>query len=255
MSKLSGNFYKFSVYLYILFASSVLFSQEITDFKNLRTQILSEFAARDIDLAFAYTDSLQTLAKTKREEHQVEMVRAVLFHQLGDKNKALSIAMEVESNFEKNRNYTDQIGAIGFIASNFRELGLKDEALYYLNKAKPSIENLSNIHLKGQYGTLMQHEIIGIYLEKKEFQKANQYLQQAYHYTEKINPGNQKNFFLATTIKFDALIKYNLGNYTESKKLYNNALTVLNTKDDLLYGEIQLGLANIALKEKNYEAS
>src|SRR5699024_12869978 len=50
-------------------------------------------------------------------------------------------------------------------------------------------------------------------------------------------------------------IEYNLGNYTESKKLYNNALTVLNTKDDLLYGEIQLGLANIALKEKNYEAS
>ena len=255
MSKLRGNFYKFSVYLYILFASSVLFSQEITDFKSLRTQILSEFAARDIDLAFAYTDSLQTLAKTKREEHQVEMVRAVLFHQLGDKNKALSIAMEVESNFEKNRNYTDQIGAIGFIASNFRELGLEGEALYYLNKAQHSIDMLSNHHLKGQYGALMQHENIGIYSSKQKYDKVAQSLEHAYAYIEEIEPGKQKDFFLATTIKLNAINAYHLENYSAAKQLYHKSLEVLGTKEDLLYGEVQLGLAKIALKENQYNRS
>lgn len=255
MNDFTRNYFGIFTFLFFILFIVTSFGQEHTDFKALRSYILSEVAARDINEAFDYVDTLKLLAETKNQAIQADMVLAVLSYQSGNKVQALEIAMHAEEDFLNNKNYSDQIGAIGFIASNFRELGLKDEALYYLNKAKPSIENLSNIHLKGQYGTLMQHEIIGIYLEKKEFQKANQYLQQAYHYTEKINPGKQKDFFLATTIKFDALIEYNLGNYTESKELYNNALTVLNTKDDLLYGEIQLGLANIALKEKNYEAS
>lgn len=225
------------------------------EFKELRGYILSEAATTDINHAFILIDSLRLLATTKREQIKTDMTSAVLYYQLGDKVTALDIAIDVENEFRKNGDYSDQIGAIGFIASNFRELGLEDEALYYLNKAEPSINKLTNMHLKGQYGTLMQHESIGIYTNKQDYEKVNQSLHDAYDYVEFIEPGKQKDFFLATTIKFDAVNEYNLGNYLKAKELYKDALEVLDIKEDLLYGEVTLGLAKVALKEKEYNKS
>lgn len=242
-------------FLYIILIPSILFSQEKKDFESLRMYILSELSARDIQQAFASLDSLEILAETRRQKIQTEMVRAILYYQQGDKNRALGIAMDVEQDYRKNGNYSDQISAIGFIASNFRELGLFNEAIIYLDKAEKSINKLPDGHLKGQYGALLYHESIAIYNNKKDYKKVKENIQQAYTYVESIEVGKQKNFFLATTINFDAANEYNLGNYNKSKELYRKALETLGTKEDLLYGLIMLGKAKVALKEKQYNSS
>ena len=119
--------------------------------------ILSEAASTDIDHAFVLIDSLNSLATTTRQEIQTNMAAAVLYYQKGDKVSALDIAMDSEEQFRKNKNFSDQIGAIGFIASNFKEMGLNTEAKFYLDKAMQSMPKIENQHVKSQYGTLLNH--------------------------------------------------------------------------------------------------
>ncbi len=111
----------FSIILF--FTSSLVQGQKTEDFNALRKDILSEMVATDIDKAFAYTDTLKKIAKNRNQEIKVEMTRAVLYNQQGDLEQALDISMDAEKAFLKNRDYEDQIGVIGFIASNFKENG------------------------------------------------------------------------------------------------------------------------------------
>src|SRR5690554_201803 len=132
------NYFGITILFCFFIGFTSIFGQENKDFETLRMYVLSELSARDIHQAFAYVDTLETLAETRRQEIQTDMVRAILHYQQGDKNKALGIAMDAEHSYKINRNYSDQISAIGFIASNFRELGLFDEAINYLSEAENS---------------------------------------------------------------------------------------------------------------------
>lgn len=248
--------HKLTVFFFYVFFSLLfqdLYSQDSSkEFNDLRRSILSEIAARDIDDALSYTDTLEGLASTKRQEIKVKMTRAVLYNQRGDIEEALSIAMDVESDFERNKNYSDQIGAVGFIASNFREVGLNREALYYLNKTATILDKIKDEHMKGQYGALMNHEKVGIYTLKKDYHKVEKAIAEAYRYIEFIEEGGQKSFFMATTMYLEGKNKLRRENFYHAETLFNRAKDILGTKEDLLYGQIQLSLAEIYLKRLDY---
>lgn len=224
-------------------------------FNDLKSSILFEMAASDIDEAMRYTDTLKKLASTRRQEIQTKMTRAVLHNQRGDIAEALNIAMDAESAFLKNKNYTDQIGVVGFIASNFREIGLKNEALFYLNKTEKPLDKLQNDHLKGQYGALLNHERIGLYDYEKEVEKVEKAIADAYQFVDLIDEGKQKTFFLATTIYLEATTKFEKEDFQQAKDLFLRAKETLGTKNDLLYGQIELSLAKIYLEDEDFSKS
>lgn len=230
-----------------------LYGQIPKEYNELRRYILADLAANDIGKAFAYTDTLRKIAANPEQESKAEMVRAVLYYQTGAVDKALNVAMDAEKVFAKNHNYQEQIKAIGFIASNFRELALNSEALYYLDKATEQIGKLPDGSLKGQYGALVNHEKAGIYTDKEEFDEASKYIQAAYKYVEQIEIPRQKSFFLATTLYLDAKNNYYLKKYGKAATLLDKAYETLGTKNDLLYGEIQLTRAQLYLTDADYQ--
>lgn len=240
-----------TVYLFLCFAIS--YGQIPEDYNELRRYILADLAANDIEKAFVYTDSLANKATTTSEVIKAEMVRAVLHYQKGEVSQALDIAVDAEKAYLKDKNYKEQIAVIGFMASNFRELGINNEALYYLEKANKSINKLPEGHLKGQYGALINHEEIAIYHDLGKYNKASQHLQQAYEYIKQIEPGSQKDFFLATTLNLDAKNAFHLQEYKRSRSLLDQAYTTLGTENDLLYGQIQEGYAQLYIIEENHE--
>jgi len=237
----------------ILFLSLPLYGQIPKEYNELKRYILADLAANDIEEAFAYTDTLQKIAKTPEEQIKAGMVRAVLYYQKGAIDKALNLSIDAEKAFSKTHNYVEQIKAIGFIASNFRELGLNSEALYYLDKATELINKLPEGALKGQYGALLNHEQAGIYTEKEKFDEAQTYIQAAYKYVEQIDIPRQKSFFLATTMYLDAKNAYNLKKYDTARFLLDNAFEILATKDDLLYGQIQLLRVKLFMQDHDYQ--
>ncbi|HLS30935.1 MAG TPA: helix-turn-helix domain-containing protein [Flavobacteriaceae bacterium] len=246
------NTHVFFLILCSLLSSKVHSQDSSKNFNDLRISILSEIAARDIDEALSYTDTLKELANTRRQEIQTTMTRAVLHNQQGDIDKALNIAMDAESAFVENKNHSDQIGAVGFIASNFRELGWKKEALFYLDRAGQSLDKLENKHLKGQYGALLNHEKIGLYDYEKQDKKVEKAIADAYKFVDLIEEGGRKSFFLATTIYLEATTKFENEDFQQAEKLFLRAKETLGTKNELLYGQIKLGLAQIYLERDNY---
>lgn len=252
MQHLSSKLLFFNaVFMLLLFVP--VYGQVPEEYNELKRYILADLAANDIGKAFAYTDTLQKIAANPEQKSKAEMVRAVLYYQTGAVDKALSVSIDAEKAFAKAHNYTEQIKAIGFIASNFRELGLNSEALYYLDKAIPLIIKLPDGSLKGQYGALLNHEKAGIYTEKEKFDEAAQYIRAAYKYVEQIEIPRQKAFFLATTMYLDAKNNYHLKKYGQASTLLDKAYETLGTKNDLLYGQIQLTRAQIYLADKDYQ--
>lgn len=239
--------------VFILFVFIPLYGQIPKEYNELKRYILADLAANDIDKAFAYTDTLQKIATNTQQENMAKMVRAVLYYQTGAVDKALSVSIDAEKVFDKTHNYPEQIKAIGFIASNFRELGLNSEALYYLDKATQLIIKLPHGSLKGQYGALLNHEKAGIYVEKEEFEEAALYINDAYKYVEQIEIPRQKDFFLATTMYLDAKNAYHLKKYGKAKNLLDKAYETLGTKNDLLYGQIQLALTKLYVADLDYK--
>lgn len=245
---------------YILVLGSWLFmsvgsvwAQDTEDFKTLKRRILSEYSATDVDLAFQYTDSLLKLAQTKNDLLETEMVRAVLHYQTGDLFTALEIAMDVEPQFYKNKNYSSQISVIGFIASNFRELGLFKEALHHLDIAEKSIGRLESESLQGQYGVLLAHEKIGIYRELEDYDKIPALIEKAYESLEFIHEGAQYDFFKATTLFYDANYAFYNQDYELVSLLLNEAFEVLGTEKDLLFGQLSVLSARYYLEIKDID--
>lgn len=231
------------------------YTQVPNEYNELRRYILADLVATDLEKAFQYTDSLYAKATNQRDVIRTDMVVAVLHYQKGDIDQALNIATDSEKAFMENKNYSDQISVIGFIAANFRELGLNTEALYYLEKAETSLKKLEEGSLKGQYGTLLEHEKIAIYSEREEYDKVLQHVQNAYKYVEQIEAGSNKDHFLATTLFFGATNAYNLKEYERSRGLILDAEKVLNNEKEILYEEIQLLSAQLDMIEEEYETA
>lgn len=229
-------------------------AQQNQVFDSLRRELFN-ISVRDSKEAFIYLDTLSMLARTRNEEIKVQMMAATLYYQQGDKAKALQIAIDAEENYRKNRDYSDQVATIGFISSNFREFGFFHEAEYYLNKAEKSIRKMPKGNLRGQYGTLLNHEKSFIYLHKKMYPKVGESLQESYKYLEEIDLKEMYKYLLATTLQLDADNEYRLQNYDKAQRLYQEALEALNTKDELIYGLILLGMAKIALINKDYKVA
>src|SRR5699024_6808479 len=141
---------------------------------------------------------------------------------------------------------------IGFIAANFRELGWNKEALFYLDKTEESLGKVENQHIKGQYGVLLNHEKIELYDYEKQDEKVEKAIADAYQFIDLIEEGGQKSFFLATTIYLEATTKLKNEDFQQAEELFLRAKETLGTKNELLYGQIKLGLAQIYLERDNY---
>lgn len=239
--------------LLFILTSQVIVAQESKAYNDLHRQLMSELAATDIDYAFIMVDSLRLLATSEQEQIKADQVLAYLHYQKGDKVTALNLAMENEEKFRKNGNYTEQVGVIGFIASNFKELKLYNEADFYLNKAEKSLGKLPNANLKAQFGTLIYHEKIDITLNREKLLDAAKYVKKAYEYVDGIEVPHVKSYFLAVTVERDAVLAFKNKQFEKSFDLNMKALETLESKEEILYGIIHLNLGRIALVNNTYD--
>lgn len=244
-------------YIYILvlllLTSQVIIAQDSKAYDDLHRQVMSEIAATDIDYAFTMVDSLRGLATSEKERIKADQVLSYLHYQKGDKVTALMLAMENEENFIKNRDFIEQLGVIGFIASNFKELKLFNEATIYLNKAEKSLNKLPNANLKAQFGTLIYHEKVDVSLSMGKLSDAAKDIKTAYEYVDKIEAAHVKKYFLAVTLERDATLAFKKKDYEEASRLNLEALESLESKEEILYGIIHLNLARIALVNNTYD--
>lgn len=244
----------FLIFLFLI-TPQVIIAQDSKAYKDLHRELMSELAASDVDYAFIIVDSLRSLATSEQERIKADQVLAYLHYQKGDKVTALTLAMENEERFRKNRDYTEQLGVIGFIASNFKELQLFSEANFYLDKAEKSLDKLPNANLKAQFGTLIYHEKVDVSLNMGKLRDASKYIKKVYEYVYKIQTEHVKKYFLAVTLEKDALLAFKTNSFDKAFELNMSALDNLESKDEILYGMIQLNLARIALVNKDFDVA
>ncbi|RFN57810.1 tetratricopeptide repeat protein [Marixanthomonas ophiurae] len=170
---------------------------------------------------------------------------------LKDHDKVLKYALKADSIADKNRNYTDQVRALGFIGGQYQRLKLSNRALEYLDRAytisvkhplPDSIQYLQGniLFVKG----LIQRDNLGCEYALPYFTEAAQVFRE--NLDKKL-----MNSSMAIALNNIGDCNFQLEKYDVAKKNYNEAIifaSKINALKNSAYSK--LGLAKILSEEE-----
>ena len=173
---------------------------------------------------------------------------------LKDHDQVLKYALKADSIAEKNKNYTDQIRASGFIGGQYQRLKLSNRALKYLDRAY----NLSIKHPLPDSIQYIQGNILFVKgLIKRDNLGCEYALPNFTEAAEVFSENLQKklmNSSMAITLNNIGDCNFQLEKYEAARQNYNEAImyaSKINAVKNIAYSK--LGLAKILSKEKKHK--
>lgn len=210
-------------FLFILF-STVFYGQKNKDlYEELYMKTLTEIAARDINSALKIADSMTVYADSPQHKGRGLMLTASLYMQQGEYEQSIQFAEEAKKIFSTTESYELQAKIRGFLASEYRILGLSQQSKKYADEGIKIADKIADPQQQAKVKSLFFQELA--YYEtdvKKNYPFAVRYLNNSLIYLSKI-PDDKINVG-RTYQMLGEIYCFHLNKYATAEKYYQIAL-------------------------------
>lgn len=210
----------------------------------------------DTDRALAIADSLYQNTPDKTNQIRALMLSADIYNKKGKSSKAISYATKANNLAEEINSYIWIARISGFISTQYRVLGVRNEGLSYLKKARKVSLKIDNENEVNLFQAIAFQEEAYYLTDDKKYLDVAVCLKKAQALFSKIPNSPTKYFNLAVNYKLLGTNNLKLSKTKTAKTQFNEALVYLekaSASDTALGGFIYMGLGRVYLKEKNIE--
>lgn len=223
---------------------------------DFERKCLETHAETSMPKAFKVADSLYKASDTPEKKAKSLMLLSMLHQQIGNTRKVFSYGEKAKSYISLTKDYQWNFRITGYLASEYRIVGLYNEAEEYVAEAQEILEKIDNPKDAMQGKILISQEIAYHEIHKKRYQKAIGQIKVSIDYLQKLKPDNiyYTDFIFANSYEMLGECYFHLNNYSESKKYFYEAKKLLKEPTYQL-GFVYNGLGNIDVKTKNWASA
>ncbi|ROI06890.1 AraC family transcriptional regulator [Chryseobacterium sp. G0240] len=242
------------ILLFCLFSFISLSAQETSHFDKICIKTIVETSAQSMPKAFKIADSLYNSSDTPLGKAKSLLLIASLHRQVGNFKKSLLYAEKAKYNIEQTDNADWNLRITGYLATQYRIVGLYDKAAEYVDQADVLSKKITVQSNLFQAEALLNQERAYHEIYKKRYQKAIRYAEISLASLKKINSKDVSytNYITANSYELLGDSYYYLDNYPTSEIYYNKANTLLDSPSPL-QGFVFNGLGMLSLKKKDWK--
>lgn len=200
-----------------------------------------DLASKDINKALQTADSLYQNSTEPIHKVKSIMLMADLQKNIGDLEKSINHAVTAENIAETNKLYEWQVRIAGFLSSQYRTLGLKEQSILSLKKVLKIIPKIDNPKISDQLQAITNQQIAKYAIEDEDFKQAISYLKITKTYLDKTRNTKVKFFHYATNEYMFGQAYLGLKDYKQALQYYNSSLSLLFENDIAKEGTILSG--------------
>lgn len=240
--------YPFIILLFILVPA-----QNKNNFDHICIKTHVETSMQSMPRAFKVADSLYKSSENPLNKAKSLLLTASLHQQIGNNKKALSYAEKAKSFIVKTDDSDWDFRITGFLATQYRLMGLYDESEQYVIQAEEISTRIKDNKNAIQAKILINQEIAYHDIYKERYQKAIEHINRSLSYIEQIQSSNIEytDFIKANSYELLGECYLNLSNYPASEKFFTKAKNLLKSPSSLL-GFVSNGLGIIEMKKRNW---
>ncbi|UFH32686.1 helix-turn-helix domain-containing protein [Chryseobacterium sp. C-71] len=241
-----------SLYFVIAIITSNLKAQDPEKYNRMYNKTYLETAQKDFKKALEIADSLYNISETPKFKAKSLMLSATLIQQSGNDRKSLEYALKAEEYVRNSDDYLWQSKIYGFLSSQYRSLGLFNQAKDYIHKSEYVIKKINSTSVASNMLGFVMQEKAYCEIEFNSYKRALYYVNQSNHLFKII--GNKEPTLIANNYQLEGLCKYKLGDYEQALSLYQKAESILAPMpDNYLKGLIFSGIAQVYIETKNLD--
>lgn len=244
---------KFSLPFCLLFFLCVS-AQKEEKTERIYFRTLIETSAYSMPQALRTADSLYTTSATPLQKAKSLLLLASLHKQAGNLKKALFYAENAKSFSVKTDDTNMDFRITGFLATEYRIVGLHDKSEEYIRQALKISKKIREPDNLLQAKILLNQEQAYHEIYKENYRSAIRHIEASLADLKKINTKNipYTDFISANSYQLLGISNYHLGNYDISENYYNKSKNLLKSPSYLL-GFVQNGIAAVNIKKKKWD--
>ncbi|MBP2614937.1 helix-turn-helix domain-containing protein [Chryseobacterium jejuense] len=203
--------------------------------------------------ALKVADSLYTISETPILKIRSLMLSASLYQHSGDLKNAIEFALKAEKIISNMDNNIGKARVYGFLATQYRILGLYDDSKMYYQIAFEVSENIEDKKFANEMKGLLMQEMAYYEEHKKNYNRSIFYINKAQSYFNSIQQSPEiTSTRSGNNEQLLGLNYYNLKNTDKAKLHYENALKSLRTiPTNFITCLVYNGLAMIYMDQDN----
>lgn len=183
------------LFLFINFHS---YSQLNENFAKAYKEVAEVTIGTDIKKALKVSDSLISIAQNNEELITALMLNSTILRQTGNSNKAIQTALKAETIASSENLYEWNAKIGGFLSTQYREAGLKEQGKIYLERAMQASKNIKDFNQSLRFQGNLHQELAYYEMDTKNYKKVISYLQKGNQLFAKMDSFANRNYFLAT---------------------------------------------------------
>jgi len=221
-------------------------------FNQIYTKTYLEISQKDFRKALKIADSLYNVSESPRYKAKSLMLSASLLQQSGEFKAAVDYAIKANDILNNTNEYVWKAKVSGFLATQYRHLGLYDQSKKYIDQTAEIIKYIDDPKLVNQTNGFLMQEKAYYELEQKKYRESIKMIDDASRYFSL--SGQDNPFLTANNEQLLGLNYYHLKNYSKAMDYYQKALNKLNEMpDNFLTALVLNGMAQIHIAQKSPE--
>ncbi|WP_148044233.1 helix-turn-helix domain-containing protein [Sinomicrobium pectinilyticum] len=243
--------YRILLFFLFLFAEKAG-SQQQDAFDSIYYHLYT--ANKDLDYGIRTADSLYRASDGELRKVKSLLLLSGLYRRKKDKNRSLEYLLEGERLASEAGFHEWQARACGALSSQYREAGLAEVGIRYLEKGIRVSRKIKQEEISNEYQGLLHQEKAYYAIAENNFRKAVQLEHKAGTYFTLLKDEFRRNLHLATTQKALGENYYRLHKNDSARYHYHKALNfIAGTRGvPIQEGMIHLGLGNIFMEENDF---
>lgn len=246
----------FLILIFIILTNS-FYSQDLNSYNSIYNKTYTETSEVDMKKALQVADSLYTISETPILKIRSLMLTAALYQHSGDLKNAIEFALKAEKIISKTDNNIGKVRVYGFLATQYRILGLYDDSKMYYQMAYEISEKIEDQKFANEMKGLLMQEMAYYEEHKKNYNQSISYINKAQLYFNTIQQSPEiSSTRSGNNEQLLGLNYYKLKNTNKAKLHYEKALKLLHPiPTNFITCLVYNGLAIIYMDRNNLPAA
>ncbi|SHL22018.1 helix-turn-helix domain-containing protein [Chryseobacterium polytrichastri] len=219
----------FLIFIFIIL-TNFFYSQDLNSYNSIYNKTYTETSETDMKKALQVADSLYTISETPILKIRSLMLTAALYQHSGDLKNAIEFALKAEKIISKTDNNIGKARVYGFLATQYRILGLYDDSKMYHQIAYEVSEKIEDQKFANEMKGLLMQEMAYYEEHQKNYNQSISYINKAQSYFNAIQQSPEiSSTRSGNNEQLLGLNYYKLKKTNKAKLHYENALKLLHT--------------------------
>ena len=241
-------------FLVVFLTVNTLYSKEsVTKFDSIFSKVVMELTGSNPDIAIHVADSLYVNTKDQILKMRALMLSANIYQELNDRKNALLFSKRAEKLARVKNDFEWQARILGFISTQYRNIGLIEEGEKYILESISTIAKIKDPIKRNLYTVLILQEKAYYSFAKKDYANGLEYLDESDKIFNELPISNNHGYHRAISEELRGRFYLEQYDFVKAENSFLKAKSFLDPYNNVtypLYGFIYAGLGKTAFENK-----